>query len=72
MIKDIHSTNTCQIDVAEWLSRAGLEMISRAGFGHSFHAFEGDGDDYARAVKAIAYVGFHFSASSTMMLIHNW
>ncbi|KZV66201.1 cytochrome P450 [Peniophora sp. CONT] len=47
-------SRTREIDVAEWLSRAGLEMITRAGFGHSFHAFQGDGDAYAQAVKAIA------------------
>ena len=45
-----------EVDIAEWFSRAGLEMIARAGFGHSFHAFQGEGDAFARAVKAIAYV----------------
>ncbi|VDB84013.1 unnamed protein product [Peniophora sp. CBMAI 1063] len=43
-----------EIDIAEWFSRAGLEMIARAGLGHSFHAFQGEGDAYAQAVKAIA------------------
>ena len=47
-----------EIDVAEWLGRASLEMISQAGFGHSFRALQGGGGAYLRAVKELVCVGW--------------
>ncbi|VDB84023.1 unnamed protein product [Peniophora sp. CBMAI 1063] len=41
-----------QMDCAEWLGRAGLEMIAQAGFGHTFHSLEPE-DDGGRFVHAI-------------------
>ena len=31
-------------------------MIAQAGFGHTFHSLEGDGDEYVAAVKDLMYV----------------
>lgn len=46
------------VEVAEWLGRASLEMISQAGLGHTFRALQGEGSAYLRAVKEITCVHF--------------
>ncbi|VDB84019.1 unnamed protein product [Peniophora sp. CBMAI 1063] len=40
-----------EIDIAEWLGRAALDFVGRCGFGHDFHALQGDADTYVHAVK---------------------
>lgn len=45
-----------EVDVAGWFGRTSLELIAQAGFGHTFHALEGDGATYVRALKEIACV----------------
>ncbi|VDB84025.1 unnamed protein product [Peniophora sp. CBMAI 1063] len=47
------SASSGEIDLANWFGRVGLEMISQAGFGHTFHSLEGNGDDYVSAVKDV-------------------
>ncbi|VDB84009.1 unnamed protein product [Peniophora sp. CBMAI 1063] len=42
-----------EVDVAEWFGRSSLEFIGQAAFGHTFHALEGDGSAYVRALKEI-------------------
>ena len=54
-----HKVRSREIDIAEWLGRVGLEMVAQAGFGHTFHALEGDGDQYVRAVKDVMFVFTH-------------
>ncbi|KAI0028314.1 cytochrome P450 [Vararia minispora EC-137] len=42
-----------EIDIMEYTSRLALELISQAGFGHTFHAIEGQDDGYSLAVKTL-------------------
>ena len=44
-------------------------MIAQAGFGHTFHSLEGDGDEYVAAVKDLMY-GFQQMHSCTSMTNH--
>ncbi|KZV67344.1 cytochrome P450 [Peniophora sp. CONT] len=45
------NSRTREIDMAEWLGRAAVEILGQAGFGQTFHTLEGDGDKYVHAVK---------------------
>ncbi|KAI0028309.1 cytochrome P450 [Vararia minispora EC-137] len=40
-----------EIDVMDYASRLALELVSQAGFGHSFGAIEGKDHGYSRALK---------------------
>ncbi|KAI0027085.1 cytochrome P450 [Vararia minispora EC-137] len=40
-----------EIDIMDYTSRLALELIARAGFGHSFGAIEGNDEGYSRALK---------------------
>lgn len=50
------NSRTREIDMAEWLGRAAVEILGQAGFGQTFHTLEGDGDKYVHAVKDLMYV----------------
>ena len=43
-----------EIDMVHWMSRAALELIGRAGLGHSFDSLvENVPNDFAVAIKAV-------------------
>ncbi|VDB84027.1 unnamed protein product [Peniophora sp. CBMAI 1063] len=45
-----------EVELEGLLGSAALDMISRAAFGHSWSAMEGDGGEYVRAVKDLSPV----------------
>ena len=49
-------TRGCDLDMAEYLGRAALELVAQTGFGHTYHALEGAGDECVRAFKDFVYV----------------
>ncbi|VDB91561.1 unnamed protein product [Peniophora sp. CBMAI 1063] len=40
-----------ELDCADILGRAALEFVAQCGFGHTFHAMEGDANKYVSAIK---------------------
>ncbi|KAI0030894.1 cytochrome P450 [Vararia minispora EC-137] len=42
-----------EVDIMEYMGRLALDLITHAGFGHSFHAVEGKDDNYSLAVKKL-------------------
>lgn len=52
-------SGTKELDVMQWISKAALEYIGRAGLGHSFNALHNEkGSKYNEAVKKLGPVGF--------------
>jgi len=47
-----------EIDMADYFSRLTLELISQVGFGHSFGALQGEGNEYAHTLKEVVFVDF--------------
>ncbi|KAI0028310.1 cytochrome P450 [Vararia minispora EC-137] len=42
-----------EVDVTEYMGRLALDLISQAGFGHSFYAIEGNDHGYSLALKRL-------------------
>ena len=51
------------LDMLDWMGRAALEIIGKAGLGHSFGALEGKNDEYYVALKNMLCVYFFVHVS---------
>ncbi|CAE6464854.1 unnamed protein product [Rhizoctonia solani] len=46
-------SNPSEVNVFPWATAAALDLIGKAGLGHSFNSFSGEQDEYSTAIKKV-------------------